>query len=68
MGWCATLLILPPFADKYGRRKIFQWGVVANLIVMTITMASSSYWLTIVSIFLIGMITTVRIGIGYNYM
>jgi SP family myo-inositol transporter-like MFS transporter 13 len=55
-------------ADKYGRKKIFQWGVASNLLVMTVTMASTSYWLTIGSIFVIGMITTVRIGIGYNYM
>jgi len=67
-GWSATLLWVPPLADKYGRRKLFVWGVVANLVLYTIVMASHSYWLTVGCIFLIGALESIRISIGYTYV
>lgn len=67
LGWVATLLILPPIADKYGRKKIFQVGMWLNLVVFTVVIASTNYWLTIGGMFAIGILTTIRVTIGYTY-
>lgn len=66
-GWTSTLLWVPPLAEKYGRRKIFIWGNVARLLLFTALMFSHSYWLTVVSLYLIGTLESIQVSIGYNY-
>ena len=39
-----------------------------NLVFYTIIMFSHSFWLTVASIFAIGTLSTIRIGIGFTYM
>ena len=67
LGWCSTLLILPPIADRNGRKKIFFIGMCLNMVVMIFIMASTNYWFTIASIFAGGMLSSIRQSIGYTY-
>lgn len=66
-GWSSTLLWVPPFADRFGRYKIFVWGCVVNLALYTVLMLSHSYWLSVACIFFIGALESIRISIGFNY-
>jgi MFS family permease len=66
-GWSATLLWVPPLADKYGRRTLFVWGCVANLGLYTVLMLSHNLWLSVACIFLIGALESIRISIGFAY-
>ena len=68
IGWCATLLWLPSFGDKYGRKKLVWLASVCNvclyiglfltksLVVMCLIMAS------------FGALNSLRINIGYVFM
>ena len=67
LGWCSTLLWLPSFGDKYGRRKIFWIGNIVTLGIFTVLMVSKSFWLTVSMIFLNGAFESIRLSIGYNY-
>jgi len=66
-GWCSTMLWLPQFGDRYGRYRIFFIGNLINLILYSILMLSHSYWLSVVTIFFIGALESIRLSIGYNY-
>ena len=67
VGYTSTQLVLPPLADKYGRKTIWWAGISLNLIVMTVLLASKSYWLTVCCMLLLGMLSTVCVSIGYIY-
>ena len=68
LGWCTTLLWLPPLSDKHGR-KWFVWaGQVIDLALYTGLMLTSNL---IVMIFLwvgFGAMSTLRIQIAYIYL
>jgi MFS family permease len=66
-GWCSTLLIFPPMADHYGRKKIYYVGTLINLVLMTLLLLSTNYWFTIVLNYFAGAFTTTRMSIGYTY-
>ena len=67
LGWCLTLLWLPSFGDKYGRRKIFWFGNIITFGIFTVLMISKSFWLTVGMIFLNGAFESIRLSIGYTY-
>jgi MFS family permease len=67
MGMCCTLLWLPSFGGRYGRRKIFWIGNILALVVFTVLMISKSFWLSVAMIFLLGALESIRMSIGYNY-
>ena len=68
LGWVFTLLFIPRLADKYGRHWIYTIGMLLLLPVFITTMCSHSIDLTIVCILLQGMLSTVRVSIGFVYM
>ena len=63
-----TLLWVPALADIYGRARLFQLGMVLDLILMTICMMTTNLNVTIVTFFLLGMCTSLRDNISYIYM
>ena len=67
LGWCLTLLWLPSFGDKYGRRKIYWIGNLLTTAIFTVVLISKSFWLTVSMIFLLGTLKSIRISIGYTY-
>lgn len=67
-GWCSTLLWMPSFADKYGRVMFFRFAMVLNTVMFTCVYFSHSYILTLSSIFLVGVFTSLRTGVGWPYL
>ena len=68
LGWVMTLLWVPALADIYGRARLFQLGMVLDLILMTTCMMTTSLNVMIVSVFLIGVCSSLRVTLGYIYM
>jgi MFS family permease len=68
MGWCCTLLWVPPLADKHGRKPVVFWGMLLNLIAFTLMIATRSYLMTLGMIFIMGAITTIRLPLISNYL
>ena len=64
LGWAVTLLILPPMADKYGRRIMFASGITFSAFLYTIIMFTESLDVMIFISFLFGMITSIRLHVG----
>lgn len=67
-GWAATLLILSPLGDIYGRKRPFWWGQVFRTIIFSVILLSKSYWLTVSMLFLVGTSQCFAISIGFNYL
>lgn len=68
IGWASSLLWLPRFGDKVGRQKCFAVGMSLNLAMFTMMMWTSSLDLMLVSSFIQGCLTSLRINVGYLYM
>jgi MFS family permease len=68
IGWVATLLWVPPFADKYGRKKLFYLGMVIDLIVFLALYVNKSLDVMIGLAFIFGAACTLRVNIGFVYM
>jgi MFS family permease len=68
LGWALTLLWLPGFADKMGRKKVFLVGMIVDLGLYTGLMFTYSLEVMIVLYFLFGMMSSIRISVGYVYM
>ena len=68
IGWSVTLLWAPGLADVFGRRLLFSSAMVLNAILFTILMFTESLNVTITVSFLIGMISSLRVNVGYVYL
>ena len=68
VGWAIALLFLPRLADIYGRKKIFLAATSMNLTLMTVVLMTTSLNLMIATFFGLGVATSVRITVGYNYL
>ena len=66
-GWSCSLLFVPLLSDKFGRKRIFIAAVAATVLCMVGTMLSHSLVLTDVLIFLVGVLSSGRIMVGYVY-
>lgn len=67
IGWTATTLIIPPLADKIGRKWIYRICMVIQTLTMFGVVFSKSMDMTIGLITLIGIVTSGRILVGYVY-
>ena len=68
VGWASTLLWLPSFGDKYGRKKVFAICMSLNLLMYTVMMVTHSLDVMLVSVFIQGALNSVRVNIGYLYL
>jgi len=68
IGWASTLLWLPAFGDRYGRRKPVAVATCMNLVLFIHLMITSSIDMMLVNLFLQGALTSVRMNIGYIYV
>ena len=68
IGWASTLLWLPSFGDKFGRRKPVALATFLNLILYSVLMITQSIDVMLLSLFLQGALTSIRINIGYLYL
>ncbi len=61
-------LILPPIADKFGRRKFVYAGSVIQLVSYVIVIFSSSYTLSLTTVFIYGITMSIRMFITYPHL
>ena len=68
LGWCATLLWVPLLADKLGRRYIFIFGVVFDLLMYTGILITGNLNVMIALTFFEGMSASCTQTAGWVYM
>lgn len=68
IGWCTTLLWLPGFADRYGRKRFFWVGMLIQLCLYTCLLLTHSLIVMIILFLCFGALSTVRIQVGYVYL
>ena len=68
IGWAIALLFLPRLADIYGRKKIFLAAISMVIAVMTVILVTTSLTVMIVAFFALGVASSVRVAVGYNYL
>ena len=66
-GWSSSLLFVPLLSDKYGRKRIFIAAVAATLVCMVGCILSRSLVLTDALIFMVGVLSSGRVMVGYVY-
>ena len=67
-GWCSTLLWLPILSDKTGRKRIFQFGMLSDLLLYTGLLLTDSLAVMIMLYFIFGMMTSIRVQVGFVYL
>lgn len=68
VGWTLTTLWLPPLSDIYGR-KIFFLTAMASGMVFHLGIYFAQNWAVIIAMsFCIGLVSSLRIQVGFNYM
>ena len=68
LGWALTSFWLPKYSDLYGRKKIYLIGHVLDLCIYTTILFTSNFTIIIVCGLLLGMLSSIRISVGYNYL
>ena len=68
IGWACTLLILPRFADIYGRAWIYRIGMVFYFVLLCCYYVCFNVYLMIALNFCLGCTATSRMGVGFVYM
>ena len=67
-GTLLTLPILPPLADKYGRKNIFVAGRIIELILYSILMVTKDWYVMLGVMLGFGMLATTRLTIGITFL
>ena len=67
-GYVVTMMWLPRFADKKGRKPMYTLGMILNAVVYTVMMVQSNFYATWVCIFLFGCINSMRTAVGFIYL
>ena len=67
-GWALSLTFLPRLSDLFGRQKILIAGTTVNFLAFTMLLTSHSYAILVVSMATFGMMSSIRVQIGVNYM
>ena len=68
IGWAFTLLWIPLLSDKHNRKKFFIGGNIADIICLSLMLFTSSVNVVITLAFMMGMISSFRINVGYIYL
>lgn len=66
-GLFLGLPIIPPLGDKYGRRKVFGYTILFTLIVQVLMCISTSFYLTMFTIFASGFLWNGKNIVGLSY-
>lgn len=67
IGYVCTLLWVPQFADKYGRKKIFAYGMAVQSVFYTILMFTQHYYVMLMVTFCFGALASIRQVTGFIY-
>ena len=68
IGFTVTTLWLPPLSDIFGRKKFFTAGMALGLAIHVVMLFTQSWTMMIVMCFCIGLLTPLRMQVGFNYM
>lgn len=68
IGWALTTTWLPRFADLYGRKNLYKISQVCDLLIFTAIFFAYNLETFIALIFFIGVLTSLRINVGFIYM
>ena len=68
LGWCSTMLWLPRISDMNGRKKFFMAAMAMDLLLYTMLLQCRSLEKMILIMCCFGMVTSLRIQIGYIYL
>ena len=67
VGWCTTLLWVPLLSDYFGRGKLTKLGNFINLLLYTVLLANQNFNIMLVTIFLFGVMSSIRLTISVPY-
>lgn len=67
-GWAFSLIFLPRLSDLFGRQKILMIGTTINFLAYTMLCLTHNYTILVTSMALFGMMSTIRVQVGVNYM
>lgn len=68
VGWCVTLLWLPSFADKNGRKHIYWFAMLLDFFLYTGLLVTDNLGVLILLMSLFGMLSSIRIQVGFVYL
>ena len=68
VGWMLTALWLPPLSDIFGRKKFFAAAMILGLLFHFVMLFTHSWTVIIIMSFCIGLISSIRMQVGFNYM
>jgi len=68
VGWVTTLLFIPRLADVYGRYKMMFAGNLVTWSAFSLLIFTDSYHLLITGLFIMGMMSTIRVQVGVLYL
>ena len=67
-GWVITLPWMPRLSDMYGRKVIFNIGMLTDIVLFIIMFFTTNIDSMIMVTFTFGLVTTIRINIGFVYL
>ena len=67
-GWVFTLIWVPRVSDLFGRQKVLIAGTLINFLAFTFLLLTESYAVLIICMTTFGMMATIRVQVGVNYM
>ena len=68
IGWAFTLLWVPQFGDRFGRKPCYMISVFTDFIILVCIMFTHSIDFMIVCLLIFGMMASVRTNIGFPYL
>ena len=68
IGWAMTTTWLPRFADLHGRKNLFKIAQVCDTLLFAALFMINNINTMLVYMFTIGLLTSLRINVGYIYM
>ena len=68
LGWSVTLLWLPSFSDRYGRKRFFWGAMVLDLFLYVGLFLTTDLIVMICIWFCFGLLTSIRTNVGYVYL
>ena len=68
VGWCSSMLWLPTLSDRYGRWFFYSSTIALDTMLFIIISLTSNIDLTILVFFIYGILTSVRMNVGFVYL
>ena len=68
VGWVISLIVISRLADKMGRRSLFLYALIAQCAVFAGVFFCKNLNFMITLMFFSGLVTGVRMSLGYVYM